>query len=131
MNITYLISKQFFFEQVLVVFILLRGYNETITLVQFPLQPYRTETSRISLFRKHSDSDRTNEKDTIEYATFRSDAAQLENDHYKSFNKVYNEPFQNQGKVLSCVKHDVFKNQNHANYAKLCTSLKITTCEVK
>ena len=44
---------------------------------RFPLQPYRSETYRISLFREHSD--RTNDMDTIEYATFRYDTAEVEN----------------------------------------------------
>ena len=37
-----------------------------IPIGHFPLQPYRSETYRVSLFREHSD--RTNDMDTIEYA---------------------------------------------------------------
>ena len=45
---------------------------------RFPLQPYRSElTPCISLFREHSD--RTNDIDTVEYATFRNDTVEVEN----------------------------------------------------
>ena len=44
---------------------------------RFPLQPYRSETYRISLFRERSG--RTNDMGTIEYATFRYDTAEVEN----------------------------------------------------
>ena len=44
---------------------------------RFPLQPYRSETWRISLFREHSG--RTTDMDTIEYATFRYDTVEVEN----------------------------------------------------
>ena len=44
---------------------------------RFPLQPYRSETKRILLFREHSS--RTNGMDTIEYATFRYDTVEVEN----------------------------------------------------
>ena len=40
----------------------------------FPLQTYRSETWRISLFRE--DSGKTNDIDTIEYATFRYDTVE-------------------------------------------------------
>ena len=43
----------------------------------FPLQPYRSETYRISLFREHSG--RTNDMDIIEYATFRYYTVEVEN----------------------------------------------------
>ena len=45
---------------------------------RFLLQPYRSETLRIPLLRKHSG--RTSiDMDTIEYATFRYDTVKLEN----------------------------------------------------
>ena len=44
---------------------------------RFPLQPYRSETYRISLFRERSG--RNNDMGTIEYATFRYDTAEVEN----------------------------------------------------
>ena len=53
---------------------------------RFPLQPYRSETKRILLFREHSS--RTNGMDTIEYATFRYDTVEVENGlylHYQRF----------------------------------------------
>ena len=49
---------------------------------RFPLQPYRSERYRISLFHEHSD--RTNDMDTIEYATCRYDTAEMENGLNKS-----------------------------------------------
>ena len=42
-----------------------------IPIGRFPFQSHRSETYRVSLFREHSD--RTNDMDTIEYATFRYD----------------------------------------------------------
>ena len=47
---------------------------------RFPLQMYRSETYRISLFRERSG--RTNDMGTIEYATFRYDTAEVENGLY-------------------------------------------------
>ena len=44
---------------------------------RFPLQRYRSETWRISLFREHAG--RTNDINTIEYATFRCDTVEVEN----------------------------------------------------
>ena len=43
----------------------------------FPLQPYRSETYRISLFCEHSG--RTNDMDTKEYPTFCYDTVGMEN----------------------------------------------------
>ena len=43
----------------------------------FPLQPYRSETYRISLFCEHSS--RTNDMDTKEYPTFCYDTVGMEN----------------------------------------------------
>ena len=41
----------------------------------FPLRPYRSKAYRVSLYREHSG--RTNNVDTIEYATFRYDMIRL------------------------------------------------------
>ena len=48
-----------------------------IPIGHFPLQPYRSETYRVSLFREHSD--RTNDMDTIEYTLFCYDTVEVEN----------------------------------------------------
>ena len=44
---------------------------------RFPLQPYCSETYRISLFCEHSG--RTNDMDTKEYPTFCNDTVGMEN----------------------------------------------------
>ena len=44
---------------------------------RFSLKPYRSETYRISLFC--DPSGKTNDMDTIEYATFRYDTVEVEN----------------------------------------------------
>ena len=50
------------------------------TQARFPLQPCRSETYRISLFREHSS--KTNDMDTIEYVSFRYDTVKVENGLY-------------------------------------------------
>ena len=52
------------------------NYIEAQAIV-FPLQPYRSETWHISLFRERLG--RTNDINTIEYAPFRHDTAEVEN----------------------------------------------------
>ena len=56
-----------------------RWLQKRTTKARFPLQPYRSEMKRISLSREHSG--RSNDMDTIEYATFRYDTFEVENGH--------------------------------------------------
>ena len=44
---------------------------------RFPLEPYRSETWRISLFRERSG--RTNDINTLEHSPFRYDTVEVEN----------------------------------------------------
>ena len=53
------------------------GSKNAVYKGRFPLQPYRSETYRISLFC--DPSGKTNDMDTIEYATFRYDTVEVEN----------------------------------------------------
>ena len=46
---------------------------------RFPVQPYRRETQRISLFGEHSGS--TNHMNTMKFATFLYDTVEVENGH--------------------------------------------------
>ena len=55
----------------------LQRNNQSFSKGRFPLQPYRSETYRISLFC--DPSGKTNDMDTIEYATFRYDTVEVEN----------------------------------------------------
>ena len=54
---------------------------------RFPLQTYRSETYRISLSREHSG--RTNDMDTIEYATFRYDTVEVENELKSRYSNIF------------------------------------------